>query len=100
MAKIDVDKAAVVEIGPLIDDSDFKTLETAVAYNAAGMSIDLIKRAYGGAITKVDITPTSGGDNDWTYKGNGVYELELTAAQNDTIGTLRVVGVCDGCAAF
>jgi len=100
MAKIDVDKAAVVEIGPLIDDSDFKTLETAVAYNAAGMSIDLIKRAYGGAITKVDITPTSGGDNDWTYKGNGVYELELTAAQNDTIGTLRVVGVCDGVLPF
>jgi hypothetical protein len=99
MPKLTKNKAVVVEVGPLIDDTDFKTLETAIAYNESGMSVDLIKHS-GTAITKVDITPTSGGSNDWTHKGNGVYELELTATQNDTIGTLRVVGVCDGVLPF
>jgi energy-coupling factor transporter ATP-binding protein EcfA2 len=99
MAKLPVDTAVVVEIGPCIDDTDFKTLETTIVYNAAGMSVDLLKNS-GAAITKVDITPTSGGANDWTHKGNGVYELEITAAQNDTEGTLRVVGICDGVLVF
>jgi len=99
MPFLKVDTAVVVEVGPLIDNSDFKTLETAVAHDAAGMSVDLLKSS-GSALAKVDLTPTSGGANDWTHKGNGVYELELTAAQNDTAGTLRVVGVADGVLPF
>jgi len=99
MPFLPVDTAVVVEIGPCIDDTDFKTLETAIAYNASGMSVDLIKNS-GTAVAKVDITPTTGSTNDWTHKGNGVYELELTAAQNDAEGTLRIVGVCDGVLPF
>ena len=99
MPFLPVDTAVVVEIGPCIDDSTFKDLETAIAHNAAGMSVDLIKNS-GTAITKVDITPTTDGANDWTHKGNGVYELEITEAQNDTEGTLRIVGVCDGVLPF
>lgn len=99
MPFLKVDTAIVVEIGPLVDETDYKTLETAIAYNESGMSVDLIKNSAS-AITKVDITPTTGGANDWTHKGNGVYELEITAAQNDTEGSLRIVGVCDGVLPF
>jgi len=99
MPLIPVDTAVVIEMGPLVDDTDFKTLETAVAYDASGMSLDLIQ-GNASTLSKTDITPTSGGANDWTHKGNGVYELELTAAQNDTEGTLRVVGACDGVLPF
>jgi len=94
-----VDTDIVVSVGPLVDDTDFKTLEAAVAHDASGMSIDLFKEGANG-VAKVDIAPTTGGANDWTHKGNGVYELELSAAQNDTEGTLWVVGVCDGVLPF
>ena len=94
-----VDTAIVVSVGPLVDDTDFKTLETAIAYNAAGMSVDLFQETAAG-VTKTDITPTTGGANDWTHEGNGVYELEITAAQNDAEGALWVVGVCDGVLPF
>jgi len=99
MPFLPVDTAVVVEVGPLIDDTDFKTLETAIAYDASGMSIDLFKKSVA-SLTKVDITLTSGGNNDWTHKGSGVYEVEITAAQNDAEGSLRLVGVCDGVLPF
>ena len=99
MPLLPVDTAIVVEVGPLVDDTDFKSLETAIAYDAAGMAVDAIQND-GSSLTKTDITLTSGGANDWTHKGSGVYELELTAAQNDTEGTLRVVGVCDSVLPF
>lgn len=99
MPFLPVDAAVVVEVGPCIDNSDFKTLETAIAYDAAGMSVDLIENS-GTAITKTDLTLTTSGANDWTHKGNGVYEIEITAAQNNTEGTLRVVGVCTGVLPF
>ena len=99
MPKLPVDTAVVFEIGPLIDDTDFKTLETAIAYDESGMSVDLFKNT-GSAITKVDITPTTSGTFDWTHKGNGVYELEIPDATNDTEGTARIVGICDGVLVF
>lgn len=96
---IPVDTAIVVTVGPLIDDTDFKSLETTIAYNAAGMSVDLIKSS-GTASAKVDLTLTTASTNDWTHLGNGVYEIEITAVQNDTEGNLQVVGVCDGVLPF
>ena len=45
MAKLNVNEAIVVEIGPLIDDSDFKSLETGINWDAAGMSVYLIKNS-------------------------------------------------------
>lgn len=96
---IPVDTAIVVTVGPLIDDTDFKTLETAIAYNATGMSVDLVKSS-GTASTKTDLTLTTGGTQDWTHLGNGIYEVEITAAQNDTEGNLQVVGVADGVLPF
>lgn len=97
---VPVDTAIVVTVGPLIDNTDFKTLETAIAYNATGMSVDLIESSGTGAGVKTDLTLTTGSTQDWTHLGNGVYEVEITAAQNDTEGSLQVVGVCDGVLPF
>jgi hypothetical protein len=94
-----VDTAIVVSVGPVIGTGDYVSWDETIAYNESGMSIDLFKESAAG-ITKVDITPTSGGNYDWTHKGNGVYELEIPASDNDTEGTLWVVGVCDGVLAF
>lgn len=99
MPFLPVDTAVVVEVGPLIDDTDFKSLEEAIAYNETNMDVDLFKNSSA-AVTKVDLTLTSGGASDWTHKGSGVYEIEITAAQNDTEGTLRLVGLCDGVLPF
>lgn len=96
---IPVDTAIVVTVGPLIDNGDFKTLETAIAYNATGMSVDLIESS-GTASTKTDLTLTTASTQDWTHLGNGIYEIEITAAQNDTEGNLQVVGVVDGVLPF
>jgi len=100
MPMIPVDTAVVITVGPLFDDTDFKTLETGVAYNAPGMSVDLIKSPLTGAGSKTDLTLTSGGSQDWTELGNGMYEIEITAAQNNTEGELQIVGVADGILPF
>ena len=99
MPYLPVDTAVTVIVGPLIDDSDFKTQETAIAYNAGGMSCDLLKNS-GIATAKVDLTLTTGGTSDFTQLGSAYAEIEITAAQNDTEGTLQVVGVCTGVLPF
>lgn len=95
-----VDAAITVIVGPLVDDADFKTLETAIAHDAPGMDLDLIVEKADGTTVTTDITPTSGGANDWTHKAGGYYELEITAAQNAEEGVLRVVGVSTGVLPF
>lgn len=87
-------------VGPLIDDTNFKSLETGVAYNAAGMSVDLIKSSITGTPTKTDLTLTTGGSQDWVELGNGMYYIEITAAQNNTEGELQLVGVATGILPF
>jgi hypothetical protein len=99
MPYLPVDTAVVVEVGPLIDDTDFKSLEEAIAYDESNMDVDLLKKSAT-SLTKTDITLTSGGTSDWTHKGSGVYEVEITQAQNDTEGSLRLVGLCDGVLPF
>lgn len=100
MPYIPVDTAVQLIVGPLIDDTDFKTLETGVAYNAAGMSVDLIKSSISGTPAKTDLTLTTAGSQDWVELGNGMYYVEITAAQNDTEGELQLVGVATGILPF
>lgn len=79
-------------IGPLVDDTDFKTAETAVAYNAAGIDVDAIKNG-----TKADITlANSAGDGYWRHVANGYYALTLSTAHTETVGRLRVTFVATG----
>lgn len=86
---------------PLIDDTDFKTIETSVAYNASGMALKWNFVTTGGSMTQTAVTPTTGGDYDWASQGNGIYSIEIPASggasiNNDTEGFGWFTGVADG----
>lgn len=91
-----------VNILPLLDSTDFKTIEDAVAYNAAGMALRWHFVTTAGAYTVTSVTPTSGGDYDWTDQGDsGVYTIEIPASggasiNNDTEGFGWFTGVATG----
>lgn len=95
-----VDTAIVMVVGPCIDDTDFKTLEEAIAYNAAGMDISLIVEKTDGTTAVTAITLTTAGTSDWTHKDGGYYEVEVTAAQNAEEGIAYLRGVCTGVLPF
>lgn len=92
---MDVDTAlgeVPVNIFPLTDDTDFKTIEGAVAYNAAGMALRWHFVTTAGAYSVTSVTPTTGGNYDWTDQGDsGIYTIEIPASggasiNNDTEG--------------
>jgi len=101
---MDVDAALAevpVNILPLLDDTDFKTRETAVAYNAAGMDLVWNFVTAAGAFTQTVVTPTTGGNYDWTHQGDGVYTIEIPASggasiNNDTEGFGWFTGMATG----
>lgn len=102
---MDVDTALAevpVNIFPLIDDTDFKSIEGAVAYNAAGMALRWHFVTTGGAYTVTSVTPTTGGAYDWTDQGDsGIYTIEIPASggasiNNDTEGFGWFTGVATG----
>ena len=95
-----VDTAITMVVGPCIDDSDFKSLEEAIAYNAAGMDVSLIVEKTDGTTAVTAITLTTAGTSDWTHKDGGYYEVEVTAAQNAEEGIAYVRGVCTGVLPF
>ena len=95
-----VDSAIVMIVGPCIDDTDFKTLEEAIAYDAAGIDVSMIVEKTDGTTAVTAITLTTGGTSDWTHKDGGYYEVEVTAAQNTEEGIAYLRGVCTGVLPF
>lgn len=95
-----VDTAIVMVVGPCIDDTDMKTLEEAIAYNAAGMDVSLIVEKTDGTTIVTAITLTTGGTSDWTHIDGGYYEVEVTVAQNAEEGIAYLRGVCTGVLPF
>jgi hypothetical protein len=101
---MDVDTALAevpVNLMPLIDDTDFKTRETAIAYNASGMDLVWNFVTTGGAYTQTAVTPTTAGAYDWTHQGGGMYSIEIPASggasiNNDTEGFGWFSGVVTG----
>lgn len=101
---IDVDTAlseVPVNLMPLLDDTDFKTIEASVSAAAAGMTLVWNFVTTGGAQSQVSVTPTTAGNYDWVSQGNGMYSIELPAsggatANNDTEGFGWFTGVCTG----
>lgn len=91
---MDVDAAlgeVPVNIMPLLDDTDFKTREVTVAYDAAGMDLVWNFVTTAGAFTQTAVTPTTAGNYDWTHQGDGMYTIEIPASggasiNNDTEG--------------
>lgn len=105
---MDVDTALAevpVNLMPLIDDTDFKTRETAIAYNASGMDLVWNFVTTGGAYTQTAVTPTTAGTYDWTHQGDGMYSIEIPASggasiNNDTEGFGWFSGVVTGVLPF
>lgn len=99
-----VDTAVVVPINvlPLLDNTDFKTIEDAVAYNAGGLALKWNFTTLAGATTQTAVTPTdTGGDYDWTNIGGGIYKMEIPASggasiNNNTEGVGWFSGVATG----
>jgi hypothetical protein len=103
---IDTDITVPVNLMSLIDDTDFKTIESAVAYNAAGMALFWNFQTTAGIRTKIAVIPTTGGgDYDWTNLSDGMYKIKMPASEgasinNDTEGFGWFTGICDGVLAW
>ncbi len=100
---INVDAAIVLSVNlmPLIDDTDFKTRETAIVYNQAGMDLVWNFITTAGVFTQTAVIPTTAGDYDWSNKGDGMYGIEMPASggasiNNDAEGTGWFSGICTG----
>ena len=101
---MDVDIAiaeAPVNLMPLIDDTDFKTIEDAVVYNATGLALIWHFITTAGVQTETAVTPTTAGVHDWVDQGtSGCYALEIPASggtiNNDTEGFGWFTGVATG----
>lgn len=101
---MDVDTALAevpVNLMPLVDSTDFTTIEAAVAFNASGMDLRWNFVTTDGAFTSTPVTPTSGGDYDWAGQGDGMYTIGMPASggasiNNDTEGFGWFSGVATG----
>jgi len=105
MIWFDVDAAlseVPINLMPLLDDTDFKSKEESVAYNAAGLDLVWNFITTAGAFTQTAVTPTdTGGNYDWVNQGNGHYTIEIPASggasiNNDTEGFGWFTGVATG----
>jgi len=105
---MDVDTALAevpVNLFPLIDDTDFKSREVAIAYNQAGMDLVWNFITPAGAYTQTAVTPTTSGNYDWVHVGDGMYTIEMPASggasiNNDTEGFGWFTGICTGVLAW
>jgi len=101
---MDVDAALTevpINIMPLLDDTDFKSREESVAYNAAGLELIWHFTTTAGATTATVVTPTTGGNYDWAHQDGGMYTIEIPASggasiNNDTEGFGWFTGVATG----
>lgn len=81
-----------VILGPFLDDTDFKSLETALVSNSSGIDIDAIS-----VITKSDVTLScSSGNGYFRHVSNGNYALTLSSDNTATLGALRVTYKANG----
>jgi hypothetical protein len=94
-----VNTAVVVQLNvvPLTDDTDFKSIEASVVYNQSGLDLNWVFRPATGAIpTKTAVTPTNtGGDYDFTSLGDGLYVIEIPAT-----GGASINNNTEGCGYF
>jgi len=103
---IDVDTAIAVPVNvlPLIDDTDFKTIEDSIVYNAAGMDLVWNFVTSAGVQTQTAVTPTTAGVHDWTNVTNGMYKIEIPLSagtiNNDAEGYGWFTGVITGVLPF
>src|SRR3972149_5828892 len=102
---MDVDAAlseVPVNIMPLLDNTDFKTIEADVNFNATGLVLIWHFVTTAGAYSQTAVTPTdTAGNYDWVEQGNGLFTIEIPASggatiNNDTEGFGWFTGVATG----
>lgn len=102
---VDVDTAVIVPVNifPLLDDSDFKTIETAIVYDSAGMALTWNFVTSAGVVAQTAVIPTTGGNYDWSepLADKGMYAIEIPASggasiNNNTEGYGWFTGICTG----
>lgn len=89
---------------PLIDDTDFKTIKTAIAYNQAGLLLYWNFVTSAGAYTQTRVIPTNTSpqsDYAWGNVGFGMYAIDIpasggTSINNNTAGYGWFVGSATG----
>jgi len=105
---MDIDIAVTVptNLVPLVDATDGKTLEVAIAYNEAGMNLSWNFVTTAGVMTTTAFTPTTAGLHDWLESGTdeGMYKIEIPASggtvNNDTEGFGWISGTTTTCLPF
>lgn len=93
MYELKTNTAARIAVGPLVDQGDGKTAETGLTVTDLSVQLYQIK-TDGTAVVRAQFAPTaSGGNNDMalvTDSTDGMYDLELTAAQLNFLGNARI----------
>lgn len=93
MYELKTNTATRIAVGPLVDPTDGKTAETALTVTDLSVQIYQIKND-GTAVVRSQFAPTaSGGNNDMALVSSstdGMYDLELTAAQLNFLGNARI----------
>jgi len=104
---VDVGVIVPVNILPLLDDTDFKTIETAIVYDSAGMDLVWNFMPCAGPAAGTAVTPTTAGNYDWTehVSNKGMYSIEIPASggvsiNNDTEGVGWFTGKATGVLAW
>jgi hypothetical protein len=100
---VDTAVTVPVNIFPLIDDTDGKTREDSVLYDA-GIDLTWNFVTTAGVMSQTPVTPTASGNYVWTaadMAGDGMYKIAIPASSggsvnNDTAGIGWFTGVCDG----
>ncbi len=88
-----------VNLLPLIDDGDFKTIEAAVVFNQAGLVLLWHFVTTAGVMTETAVTPTTSGLHDWSDQGvSGLYGIEIPIASGDINNTEEGFGWFTGVA--
>lgn len=89
-----IGKPIVVSVGPAVKISD-GSVKTDIGEGEVASALTLYKETSAG-VTATTLSVPNGGANNWTHKARGIYELEISASQNDTIGTIWVEGSYTG----
>lgn len=103
---VDIAVQIPVNIMPLIDPTDFKTIEDNIAYDEAGMAVAWNFVTTDGFMTTTAVTPTTSGTHDWFEEGanQGMYSLVIPASggtvDNDTEGIGWITGETSNCLPF
>jgi hypothetical protein len=93
MQELKTNTAIRIPVGPFVDQADGKTAE--VALDVTEITVEIFRKVNdGGAVTRTAFAPTAAaGDNDMVHIADdvsGMYDLELTAAQLNWLGTGRI----------